>query len=106
MTPAIYNFEVEQGARYRRVFTFPNTIDLTGAVARMQITQSPGGKIIQDSNAPKTGDVFTINSGARTLTVELAPATTAAFKFDAAKHDIDINGDRFIKGKVLLAKET
>lgn len=106
MKPAIYNLEIEQGARYERILKVIQGLEsIDGYTARLQIRQNPGGKIFWDSNNLQPGDEFVVDEGEKSFHIKLAPATTAKFKFSTAYFDLDVNEDRWIKGRVILNKE-
>jgi hypothetical protein len=120
MAAGIYNFTIEQGATFQRVFRYKdsegNPIDLSEATAlRMQIRESV------DSTSFITGGEFTSASGAFILSSSLGstakdqftliiPATTSSnFDFTTAVYDIELDNQgtttRLLQGKIKLSKE-
>ena len=122
MAAGIYNFTIEQGATFTRVFKYKdsngNPINLSGSSAlRMQIRENidspspiPGGTF-------GLGSGFTISSsvGSTDPTIQeqftlIIPATTSsAFSFNKAVYDIELVQEgvttRLLQGKIRLSKE-
>jgi|TARA_R110001599_G_scaffold265088_1_gene465845 hypothetical protein len=119
MAAGIYNFTLEQGTTFIRIFNYKdsngNPINLNEATElRMQIRESVG------SENPVVGGSFGLNSGFTTsipaggsvqsqFTLIIPAATSSAFTFDKAVYDIELldNGvtTRLIQGKIKLSKE-
>jgi len=124
MAAGIYNFTIEQGTTFQRVFKYKdsdgNFIDLeeiADTALRMQIRPSIDSTTKISDFSISSGDGFskqltnTVGSdnvyGQFTLTI--TAATTAAYTFDTAVYDIelDIDGNttRLLQGKIKLSKE-
>lgn len=118
MAAGIYNFTIEQGTTFQRVFKYKdsngNPIDLSEATAlRMQIRESidagvvTGGEFTKDSGitiSTPTGETV-----ANQFTLLIPSATTAAFNFTSAVYDIELVNQsittRLLQGKIKLSKE-
>ena len=124
MAAGIYNFTIEQGTTFQRVFKYKdsdgNFIDLeeiADTALRMQIRPSIDSTTKISDFSISSGDGFskqltnTVGSdnvyGQFTLTI--TAATTSAYTFDTAVYDIelDIDGNttRLLQGKIKLSKE-
>lgn len=119
MAAGIYNFTIEQGTTFIRIFNYKdsngNPIDLSEATAlRMQIRENI------NSPSPVTGGTFTSNNGftistpvggpsQSQFTLTIPASTSSAFTFDRAVYDIELvdNGitTRLLQGKIKLSKE-
>ena len=120
MAAGIYNFTIEQGATFTRIFKYKdsegNPIQLGEASAlRMQIRESI------DSESPITGGEFTSASGGFFLsssvgsnvkdqfTLIIPASTSSNFNFDRAVYDIELvdggTTTRLLQGKIKLSKE-
>ena len=119
MAAGIYNFTLEQGTTFIRIFNYKdangNPIDLSeSSVLRMQIRESI------DSPTPITGGTFGKGSGFTVSTPVGAPSssqftliipasTSSAYNFDRAVYDIELVDNsittRLIQGKIKLSKE-
>jgi hypothetical protein len=118
MAAGIYNFTIEQGSTFTRIFNYKdsdgNPIDLSEATAlRMQIRSN--------INSPTTisefqsGSGFTISAPVATPTTKsqftlVIPATTSsAYSFNTAVYDIELVNagitTRLLQGKIKLSKE-
>jgi len=122
LTAGQYDFIIEQGATFQRVFAWTDSddqpVDLTGYTARLQVRRSTSSSTIYldlSSEAPGGGDTFiqaiTIDALAGTLTVDVDADVTAALTWTgAAAYDLEVtalNGivTRLLEGSVLLSKE-
>jgi hypothetical protein len=124
MAAGIYNFTIEQGATFTRIFKYKdsegNPIQLGEASAlRMQIRESI------DDESPIPGGEFTSASGGFFLsssvgqpsesavkdqfTLIIPASTSSNFNFDRAVYDIElVDGNtttRLLQGKIKLSKE-
>jgi hypothetical protein len=120
MAAGIYNFTIEQGTTFQRVFKYKdsngNPIDLSEIEAlRMQIREN-----IEDTD-PVTGGEFDLDNGftrsiptgesiANQFTLLIPSAITAGFNFTNAFYDIElVDGSsvttRLLQGKIKLSKE-
>ena len=119
MAAGIYNFTIEQGATFTRIFKYKdsegNPIQLGEASAlRMQIRESI------DDESPIPGGEFTSASGGFFLsssvgsnvkdqfTLIIPASTSSNFNFDRAVYDIElVDGEtsRLLQGKIKLSKE-
>ena len=126
MAAGIYNFTIEQGATFTRIFKYkksdgtPINLDEASEI-RMHIREKindnnfiTGGSfsyIVTNGTASNNG--FSIGSGSGTVTNEitlLIPATsTSAYSFNSAVYDIEIDNQgtttRLLQGKIKLSKE-
>ena len=121
MAAGIYNFTIEQGTTFIRIFKYKdsngNPIDLSNATSlRMQIRESvnsptfiPGGEFTSASGA------FTISSSVGSssikyqFTLTIPASTSYLFSFDRAVYDIELDQNntttRLLQGKIKLSKE-
>ena len=122
MAAGIYNFTIEQGATFTRIFKYkqadgtPINLDEASEI-RMHIRKKiddtsfiTGGSF---SYTPTSNNGFSIGSGSGTVTNEitlLIPAvSTSAYSFNTAVYDIEIDNQgtttRLLQGKIKLSKE-
>ena len=120
MAAGIYNFTIEQGTTFIRVFNYKdsngNPIDLSdgGVELRMQIRETI------DSPDPIVGGTFTDESGftistpvgtpsASQFTLVIPATTSSAYTFSRAVYDIELVNNnvttRLLQGKIKLSKE-
>ena len=119
MAAGIYNFTIEQGATFTRIFKYKdsegNPIQLGEASAlRMQIRESiddespiPGGEFTSAS-----GGFFLSSSVGSTVkdqfTLIIPASTSSNFNFDRAVYDIELvdgGTTSLLQGKIKLSKE-
>jgi len=109
-----YNFCIEQGTDFERIFTYKNAagvvIPVTGYGARMKIRKSPdSANPILSLSTGATGGI-TVGTTDGTFTVAITDTQTAAMDFDNAVYDFEIIDTnlkviRLLKGQVTLSKE-
>lgn len=107
-----YDFTIEQGAQFLRIFTWQNqdgtAIDLSSYTARMQIKETKDSTTNLVSLTSSSG--ITLGGSAGTITVTIGVATTATLSFDTAVYDLEmIDGSgtvtRLLEGEVRLSRE-
>ena len=110
MAAGIYNFTIEQGTTFKRTFKYKDAngdgVDLSSHAVRMQIRKTIGGDLITEEGTDK----FTVGGVANNeFTLIIAASTTAAYTFNTAVYDIEIEKDnevtRLLQGKIKLSKE-
>ena len=113
MAAGIYNFTIEQGTTFKRTFKYKDAngdgVDLSSHAVRMQIRKTIGGDLISSFTEEGT-DKFTVGGVANNeFTLIIAASTTAAYTFNTAVYDIEIEKDnevtRLLQGKIKLSKE-
>src|SRR3954468_6389612 len=112
MTAGKYDFIIEQGATFRRIFRWRQSdgttpVDLTGTTAKMQAWDDDHRNKLIDFN---TQGSITIDAEAGEVTVELLDDATAALTFDIARYDLKLtspNTDktRLIQGRIRLSRQ-
>ena len=117
MAAGIYNFTIEQGATFKRTFRYKdsngNPISLSGSLVRMQIRQNVNSDVVIDEFTSNNNSfVLTTPAGGsevNQINLEITATETAAFNFNNAVYDIEIDsGDeviRLLQGKIKLSKE-
>ena len=120
MAAGIYNFTIEQGATFERIFKYKDSngdpIDLSEASAlRMQIRETIGSENpITGGTFGLSGQGFTISAPAgqteqNQFTLTIPAASSSAYTFDRAVYDIELVNQgvttRLLKGKIKLSKE-
>jgi hypothetical protein len=115
MGAGVYNFELEQGADFERVFTYKTAagvaIDVTGYGARMKIRKSTdSANALLSLGTGATGGI-TVGTTGGTFTVAITDTKSAALDFDNAVYDFEVvvpvtlKVIRLLKGQVTLVKE-
>jgi hypothetical protein len=119
MAAGRYNFTIEQGATFTRIFKYKDAtgsaIDLSEATAiRMHIRKNI------DDNSPITGGSFELGSGftrstpaggsvQNEITLLIPAVTTSLYTFNQAVYDIEIDNQgtttRLLQGNIKLSKE-
>jgi FlaG/FlaF family flagellin (archaellin) len=111
MTAGKYDFIIEQGATFRKVFRWQQSdgepVDLTGVTAKMQAWDNDHRNKLIDFNTE--GDI-SIDADAGEVTVELPDSVTSALTFDIARYDLKLtspNTDktRLIQGRIRLSRQ-
>ena len=118
MAAGIYNFTIEQGATFTRVFKYKNSegeaINLTGHAIRMQLRENieaPTPIISLDVDvATSNGSTISLSgTGFNEITVTIDADDTAAMSFNGAVYDLEIENNgivtRILQGKIKLSKE-
>ena len=113
-----YSFTIEQGATFTRTFKYKdadgNPFDLNGYTVRMQIRASFDSSIIDTfDNGGEGGFELTAAAGAsekNIITLTINATQTAAFTFDQARYDIELESGagvvtRLLQGKIKLSRE-
>lgn len=107
------NLVIEQGATFDPVLTWKDQngalIDLTGFTARMQIRDTVDAPDTLHELTTENGGIA-LGGGAGTITLSISAADTAAFDFEQAVYDLEVeaaNGNvtRLLRGVVTLSKE-
>lgn len=112
MIAGIYNIEMEQGSTFERVLRVSDALgapySFVGYTVRMKI-RTNANVVAWDSEAENNGGSIAFQNN-NEIYWRLEAATTANFKFDEAKYDIEImqgtNVYKIIRGKILLIKES
>ena len=116
MTAATLKLEIEQGSTFRyalelKAGTAANApaLDLTGYVARMQIRADQAAATVLHEMTSANGGI-TIDALAGRLNLLISATATAAFAFDRAVYDLEIESaggevTRVIQGTVVLSRE-
>ena len=119
MAAGIYNFTLEQGTTFIRIFNYKDTngnpINLSEASVSMQI------RTHVEASSPVEGGTFTNNNGftisapagspsSSQFTLIIPATTSSAFTFDRAVYDIELLDSnnittRLLQGKIKLSKE-
>jgi len=90
MTAGKYDFIIEQGATFRKVFRWVQSngdaVDLTGTTAKMQAWDDDHRTKLIDFN---TQGSITIDAAAGSVTVELPDDVTSGLTFDIARYDLE-----------------
>ena len=119
MAAGKYSFTIEQGATFTRTFKYKdadgNPFDLDGYTVRMQIRTSHSSLAPIDTfdNGGEGGFDLTAAAGAsekNIITLTISAAQTAAFTFDQALYDIELESGggvvtRLLQGKIKLSRE-
>lgn len=111
MIAGIYNVDMEQGSTFERVLRVLDALDaaydFTGYTFRMKIRNS-AGVVIWDSTTPNSGGEITLQN-VNELLWRIEAETTATFKFDVAKYDLEMiigsNVYKLVRGKIQLIRE-
>lgn len=107
------NLVIEQGATFDPVFTWKDQnglpINLTGFTARMQIRETVDSVAVLHELTTENGGL-TLGGSAGTITVQISATDTAAFDFEQAVYDLEVeaaNGGvtRLLRGFATLSKE-
>jgi len=118
MAAGIYNFTIEQGTTFRRVFKYKDTngnpIDLSSITSlRMQIRESINSPNIISEFTSASGQ-FIISSSVGSsdkdqFTLTIPSLTSSNYTFDRAVYDIELEDNgittRLLQGKIKLSKE-
>ena len=113
MAAAQYDILIEQGATYRRTFTWKDSlgvaVDITGYSARMQIRRKKSSEDFEHEATTENGGI-TLGQDAGTVDVFISATDTAAFAFTKGVYDIELVDDigvvyRLIEGGVEVSKE-
>lgn len=112
MIAGIYNVEMEQGSTFERILRVLDGVsaeyDFTGYTFRMKI-RTLAGKVVWDSTAVDSGGTLTLQNG-NEIYWRLEAATTAEFKFEEAKYDLEMVSSsdvyKLVRGKIQLIKES
>ena len=119
MAAGVYNFTIEQGATFTRVFKYKQAngtpIDLSEATdLRMQIRETMGSTNPVISGSFDLNNGFTINapegiSEENQITLLISSSITELYTFDQAIYDIELVNQgtttRLLQGKIKLSKE-
>jgi len=120
MAAGIYNFTIEQGATFIRVFKYKdsngNPIELSGSSAlRMQIRESVNSSdFILGGEFTSASGAFIISSSVGSnvkdqFTLTIPASTSSLYTFDRAVYDIELVKEgittRLLQGKIKLSKE-
>jgi hypothetical protein len=88
------NFKVVQGDTFTIVVSYKNpngtAINLTGAAARMDVRDKPGGKVLCASATQNNGGI-TIDGPSGQITVEFTPDQTKKFTIPSAAYQLQID---------------
>jgi len=96
MRAGIYNFTIEQGAKFERFLTWRDQTktprDLTGYDARMKIKRKIGGPLILSltSNPPDEGDGIYLGGATGVVQLFISSETTTALDFKTAVYDLEL----------------
>jgi hypothetical protein len=118
MSAGVYDFEVEQGATFTRVFTWTTgttgcsattaPVDLTGYTARMQIRPNVSSTTVIFEANTSNGNIV-LGGSAGTITLTIPAADTATFNFSRAVYDLELTTGvtvtRLLQGTVTLSRE-
>jgi len=119
MAAGRYNFTIEQGATFTRIFKYKDAtgsaIDLSEATdLRMQIRENMGSTNPVLSGSFDLTNGFTISasegiSQENQITLLISSSTTSLYTFDQAIYDIELVNQgtttRLLQGKIKLSKE-
>ena len=118
MAAGKYNFTIEQGTTFTRTFKYKdadgNPFDLNGYDVRMQIRHSHSSLAPLDTfdNNGNGGFELSIPAGGSVknqIALTITATQTAAFTFDQALYDIEIESGsivtRLLQGKIKLSPE-
>ena len=118
MAAGIYNFTIEQGTTFTRVFKYKdsngNPIDLSTATSlRMQIRESVNSSNVISEFTSASGQFIISSSVGATqkdqFTLVISPSTSSNYTFDRAVYDVELDNDgtttRLLQGKIKLSKE-
>lgn len=114
MTAGKYDFTIEQGAKFTRVFTWKDSagtpINLTGYTAAMQIRKDIEATATLVSLTSGSG--ITLGGALGTITVEILATATAAYSFRSGVYDLELypagnaaNAVRLLEGAVTVSRE-
>ena len=115
MTAGKHDIVIEQGADFKRVFTWKDSagsaVNLTGYSAAMMIkkrkSDASGVAIFNKTNSNAE---IALGGAAGTITIDIGGADTAGMDFDWGYYDIELtdgssNITRLLEGKVRLSKQ-
>jgi len=104
---------IEQGATFRQVFTWENSvgtpINLTGYTARMQIRSTIDAAVISATLTDANGGL-TLGGAAGTISLYLSDTATTALTITSGVYDLELvapGGDvtRLVQGGVSVSRE-
>src|SRR4051795_7415274 len=102
MTAGKYDFTIEQGATFRKIFRWQQSngdpVDLTGTTAKMQAWDDAHRTKLIDFNTQGT---ITIDAAAGSVTVELSDTVTSALTFDIARYDLKLTSPNTDKTRLI-----
>lgn len=115
MGAGVYNFEIEQGVDFERIFTYKTAagvaVNVTGYGASMKIRKSPdSANPLLSLGTGATGGI-TVGTTDGTFTVAITDTKSSALDFDSAVYDFEVTVPvtlkviRLLKGQVTLNKE-
>lgn len=97
------NWEVDQDTTFTFVVEYKdaddNTIDLTGATAKMQVRDATGQKLAFTLTSPSGG--ITVNGPDGKLTVRMTPTQTKKLFYPKSIYDLIIVDTNAVKTKLL-----
>ncbi|MGS2646076.1 hypothetical protein [Streptosporangium sp. G12] len=106
-----YRFNIDQGTTVRRTLRWlrdGQTIDLTGATARMEIRDKPGGALIHRLDTTNGG--LTLDAATGKILIHIAPEVSSAWTVSKAVYDLEVveaSGvvTRLIQGPIAISPE-
>ena len=113
MGAGIWNFEIEQGAKFDRTLTWKVDgvlVNLTGYSARMQIRLTvDSAETLIDLDSDTKGGLI-LGGSAGTISIFISFVDTEGLDFERAVHDIEVTQPdeeviRLLQGAVTLSKE-
>ena len=118
MAAGNYSFVIEQGTTFIRIFKYKDenglAVDLNSYTVRMQIREDYDSVIIDTfDNGGNGGFSLTAAEGAsekNIITLTITATHTAAYTFDQALYDIELESGtgvvtRLLQGKIKLSRE-
>ena len=118
MAAGIYNFTIEQGATFTRIFKYKDSngdpIDLSEGVLNMQIRETVGSAdpVIGGTFGLGSGFTISIPTGESTknqFSLIIPASSSSLYSFTSAVYDIELvqGGEttRLLQGKIKISKE-
>lgn len=121
MAAGNYSFTIEQGTTFERIFKYKdengNPVDLTGYDVRMQIRSSYDSAILASLTSGSGDFVLSVPADAASgvtdknqIKLTISASHTAAYSFDQALYDIELESGtgivtRLLQGKIKLSRE-
>jgi hypothetical protein len=116
MTAGLYNFVIEQNAKFNPVLTWKdssgNLVNLTGWTATMKIwdVQTKNLLLTLTMTPDSNGNVITLGGTAGTISILIKTVTTETLNFSVARYMLRLNdttseGERIIEGSISFSPE-
>lgn len=110
---AIYDMKIDQGATYRRVFTWKDEenqpVPLSGSTAKLQVRKDPEDitSVLTLTTDPNGGIV--LDNPVGTIEVEVSPSSSNILPSDIYYYDLEIytgtDTDRILRGKFVVSRQ-